>query len=236
MSITRKKLLVIGCPRSGTTYTSKVMTKAGFPLGHECMDTFGTSSFLFIPKDATMKTMNLLLNDPSHHPEGLRSSFEFDYTYHQVRNPLHNIDSMSKVCSMGVRKWAHVVMGVPLPKSHNMEHLKAMSQDEKTLWAMHFYLIANRQCERQTSLRYRVEDFQANWMSFLANIGLPPGTPFPENVSTTTNRPLRFTFCRTKEQRARMESEVHNTSWSMLRRLDKSLCAELRKMASRYGY
>lgn len=68
-----KKIVVLGCARSGTMYISNVFQKLGIDIRHEKMGIDGTSDWHKVPSDLS----------------------EFDCVLHQVRHPLKVISSMT---------------------------------------------------------------------------------------------------------------------------------------------
>ena len=79
-----KDFLIIGHPRGGTTYTSKLFKTFGFDVEHEVIGASGTASWLFA------------------HPNGWnfwtdkrkRNEFYFKWTILNIRNPLSTITSL----------------------------------------------------------------------------------------------------------------------------------------------
>jgi hypothetical protein len=81
-----KDFLIIGHPRGGTTYTSKLFKTFGFDVEHESIGASGTASWLF-----------------SHHngwnywtDKRKRNEFYFKWTILNIRNPLSIITSLIK--------------------------------------------------------------------------------------------------------------------------------------------
>jgi hypothetical protein len=70
-----KKLVVVGCPRSGTGYISKVLQSVGLDVGHEVVGRDGTSDWRL-----TVGALN-----------------GYDPILHQVRHPLEVIPSLMTI-------------------------------------------------------------------------------------------------------------------------------------------
>lgn len=84
-------VLVTGCGRSGTTYTSKLFQAAGYDVHHEDeKGSFGTVSwFLVLPKDRNRK---------------------YGVVLHQIRNP---IDTISSFTTAKRSSWNYISKRVP---------------------------------------------------------------------------------------------------------------------------
>ncbi|MBI3900714.1 MAG: hypothetical protein HY324_01025, partial [Chlamydiia bacterium] len=79
-----KKLLVLGCARSGTLYISKVLKACGLHIRHEKMGKEGMSTCDFVV-DPEVGRWNLRPKD-----------YHFAHIFHQVRDPLQVIASTYK--------------------------------------------------------------------------------------------------------------------------------------------
>lgn len=79
-----KKFLVIGHPRSGTGYMSKLFISIGYDVQHERMGRHGTSCWSFaIENDNWMPWFR-----------SNRDNWDFDWVIHVVRNPVDVINSV----------------------------------------------------------------------------------------------------------------------------------------------
>ena len=81
---TRKKFLITGHPRSGTTYMATVMREAGFHIGHETIGMDGIASWMFAVDDYQE------WKDPSLN----RKNFKFDHVIMCVRDPMKMLASV----------------------------------------------------------------------------------------------------------------------------------------------
>lgn len=79
-----KDFLIIGHPRGGTTYSSKLFKTFGFDVGHESMGASGTASWLF----ASHYGWNFWTDKRK------RNEFYFKWTFLNVRHPLSIITSL----------------------------------------------------------------------------------------------------------------------------------------------
>lgn len=82
-----RKIMVIGCGRSGTTFTSKIFKTHNIKIGHERLDNDGISSWYLVsdqdevflgPSFNQIKNLNMPI-------------------VHQVRHPLKSISSMQAI-------------------------------------------------------------------------------------------------------------------------------------------
>ena len=81
---TRKKFLITGHPRSGTTYLAKVMQQAGFHVKHEMLGKDGIASWMFTVDDY-QEWKDLTLR---------RGDFEFDHVIVAIRDPMKMLASV----------------------------------------------------------------------------------------------------------------------------------------------
>ena len=225
--VLKRNLLVLGCGRSGTLYTCKVFAKAGMDLGHERVGTFGCCSMYFVTPKTDCSAVSNGQRTPIHKDEK-REDYEFKHVWHQIRHPLKTIDSLAKSFSRKVRIWTHEQLGVALPgKSGNFQ----CSLEDKIAWAMSYWVINNELCEKQADWTYKIEVFP--WEEMCNKLGL--GNRGMPNVSTTTNRGLRFAF-KSKLQSDHIRETMHDTTWDTLRKADPSLMSQVKNLAEHYGY
>lgn len=225
----KRKLLILACGRSGTQYISKVWKKAGLDFGHEHVLSDGCVSMYFCLPHADISAFNTS-NKHAVHPNEYREDFEFEHIWHQVRDPLKAIDSMAKAFNSTVRRWTQDHMGIDAGNAYKRQ----CSIEDKYLWAMRYYLQGNELMAQQAQLTYRLESLQNIWWAPLCDkLGL--GLPLFPNVSSTTNRGLRFAF-KSKEQAAEIRETLYDTSWETLKRVDKTLAGEIRERTREWGY
>lgn len=82
-SMTRKKFLVLGHPRSGTGFMSQLFFRFGLDVGHEMMCQDGISSWMFAVEE------NQVYTDESLN----RKDFDFEHVIMVIRNPMDIICS-----------------------------------------------------------------------------------------------------------------------------------------------
>lgn len=159
---TRKAILVIGCPRSGTRYTNEVLRQMGLKVEHEKMGRDGTVSSWFAVDDYYY---------PRAHG-GRRADFHFDLVVHQVRHPLDVIGSLETAMNPAWWHWQQAHTGI---------------SKESEYPGSRFWLAWNERCEAQpTDLSLRVEAMEDAWPT-LSELLFGEERPLP-NVSPETGR------------------------------------------------
>ena len=97
------KYLIIGHPRCGTGFMSKLFKKNGLDVGHEVMGENGTSDWQYaIPNNKCFPWTN-----------GVREQYTFDVIIHNVRDPFTAIPSISftETPNFGEQSWRTVSEG-----------------------------------------------------------------------------------------------------------------------------
>ena len=85
------KYLIIGHPRSGTAYMSKLFKKNGLDVRHERMGRDGRSDWQYAIPNETIFPWG----------KGVREDYEFDVVIHNIRDPLTAIPSISNTETPG---------------------------------------------------------------------------------------------------------------------------------------
>lgn len=146
-------IAVIGCARSGTTYTSVLLNKLGLVVGNEKMLRDGVVSWEWAAKD-----FNRIRTEPG------QWLTEDDFTIlHQIRNPLDNISSAMTLSSSS--------------QAIIVEHCKARSEMSKLCKMMAFWVSWNQMCERRAAMTYRIEDLEygtETYRRFCSAVGVEP--------------------------------------------------------------
>ena len=159
--IVSKRLLVTGCPRSGTRAISAAFTNARFPIGHERSGARGISSSFFAAHDWFY---------PGAHRTTLER-FRFDHIWHQTRHPLKVISSMADAMPDTWWHWQEKHSGV----SGGMEPAGARCALYWVRW--------NRLVEKNHpgAWRYRIEDVKELWPEMCERLGIPPCEYTPDD-------------------------------------------------------
>jgi len=144
----KRKVLVTGYCRSGTTTIGRFLRDAGLKVRHENMGEDGTSScFFFI--DAPRYPLGGAFD--SHVNDGTFKDYEFENIIHLVRNPLKAIASQAKMYSKAHKQWLEDIGFVNVNIKPNVLH------------AAKFWVAVNRHVGKMTRFRIRIEDLAEEW-------------------------------------------------------------------------
>jgi hypothetical protein len=140
------RLLIIGCPHSGTMFTAEVLRAAGVSCGHEATYTLW----------GRMPAVADLVAEVS-----WEAVFHLDLgtvgsrvvVAHQTRDPIAWLNSWTRMSEhAGDAAWALLESNYP--------GIFARQKRDPARTAMWLWVEMNRRCERHTSLRHRVEDLR----------------------------------------------------------------------------
>lgn len=156
-----RRILIVGCPRSGTKYISQVFKKAGLSSTHE--NDKGKDVVVGWRYAASGKAFCY------HFRHICRFYTEFTQVWHQVRNPVKVLRSLPALGDY--RNWAHIV-----------DSRLGLGDRRSLEYGMQFWLSWTRRCDDMCDWRYRVEDVQDGskvWRKMckrldLGEQGLPP--------------------------------------------------------------
>jgi hypothetical protein len=135
----KEGLIIIGCGRSGTTFTSKKLKSLEIYIGHERLNKHGISSWY-------------LVSDQTKIPIGpnFKQIEKLGFSIvHQVRNPL------SAISSMQASSWISF-------KFLSNEIPIDFENDSKILKAMKYWYYWNLKAEAKAILSYQIEKFNQN--------------------------------------------------------------------------
>ena len=216
-----RKLMVVGCPRSGTKFMAATMRKIKLDILHEANGADGTSSWMFAAR-AEKYPFFPWEAQPRAHVGEKRDEFEYDQRWHQVRHPLKTVGSVALV--LGSRKnfqWQWIAEQLDDPYITEIENDWLRSMRFVYKWNL---------LEKETEWRYRLEDLDERWPEMMQRLGMPP-CPVPK-----TNRTMNHAKRRPKWTKLTKEEIERNPTWDELRLLDPLLAKKLKGMAERYGY
>lgn len=135
-------LLITGCGRSGTKYTSAVLRQLGLDVRHEGAGKDGSVSSLWVVRDEYY---------PAFHEQDRP---EFDEVLHQVRHPLNCIASLTTAL-MTSWHW-------------NARHIDLDLTQPVLSIASSYWIQWNQLCERTAWVTYKVEDVPSRrWLNLL---------------------------------------------------------------------
>jgi hypothetical protein len=170
-----RSLLIIGCARSGTTYIARALKQRGLRIGHERVQSDGSSSWPL----AVLPVKDRF---------GVRpGKYRFAHIFHQVRDPLKVISSV--YVTEGRQSWNYI-----------MKHLPEIDiSDSHLVKCAKYWYYWNVRAEKNAEWTYAIEELDDKWDEFDARLGkkLLPKTcldvPKDKNTRLTENRKL-FTW------------------------------------------
>lgn len=169
------RILITGCGRSGTHYTSALLKAMGLDVPHEAVGKDGAASwkhvvsgtFVYIGKNRSVEI----------------DSSGFDRILHQVRHPLKVIASMQ---TFSDSTWSYMAKAIELDLGANPVRK-----------GMQAYVRWNRLIEKSADWRFRIEEIKEVFPEFCRQAGIAE-QPFPElpkevrDSRTKRYRPLAF--------------------------------------------
>ena len=207
--VKERLVLITGCGRSGTTYISNVLRKAGLGVKHERVGSHGTASWYFAVND----TAPVLPHEKhKRHANGeTRGDFCFEVVLHQVRHPLKVIASAKEILHskdwLFIAKHIGVHPGLP-PLNRGMRY-----------WLWWNAKVARMMPEHT----YRIEDIEAEWPTICRLLGMP-AQPLPD-VSREMNSATGHLLPKP-------------LSWGALEAMSREpgMVSAVRRQAELYGY
>lgn len=168
-----KIILIIGCGRSGTTFSSKYLGSLNLKIGHERLYLNGSSSWYLV---SDKKKVSI---GPSFYDvKDLEAII-----IHQVREPLGAISSM---LSTGSPSWHFLSNEIPI----NLE------KDSKVLRAMKYYYYWNLKAEKRAKYLVRAETFNLDILPILKengyNIKPHDKVTYHDKINTRTHKKLNW--------------------------------------------
>ena len=152
-----RDFLIIGHPRGGTGYTSRLFKTFGFDIGHEKVYSSGICSWCF----ATPNGWNVWTDKEK------RNQYEFKWTFLATRNPLSIISSLVKENQSNPKSIEYF---------ENWSGYK-LTEKDKISKAVQRYLFWDETIEYWNDyidFTFRVEDQQKDLYNYLGFIGYEP--------------------------------------------------------------
>jgi hypothetical protein len=216
-----RKIRIIGCARSGTLYTTKLLQAIGLQVGHEYTEKDGTVSAFALGEPPYPVFDNTNKEDPK--PEGRCAhvgeditKIDWYVTLHQVRNPLKCIASNTIVLVPKMYEYINrICPEFPLKKGN------------KLLRCMLYWYHWNLACEKEAEYTYQIEQIEEKWPIISEKLGIGFAA-MPKSIPTTTNRGLR--------NRPWVDKEFDINSVQVLHDVDPFLTAEIISLSEKYGY
>jgi LPS sulfotransferase NodH len=155
----KRKILVVGHPRTGTGYMSKLLSSTGLEIGHEWIGRDGMSCWMFATEDGNYTP------GPRGDINGLsRKDFEFQHIIHLVKNPYTSMSSI-----------VNVENAARLSYQFRKKYVYINDRGSRLEKAVQSFLGWHEMIERniKTSCTINIENSQSQLKSFLAGINLP---------------------------------------------------------------
>lgn len=222
----RRRLLVTGCGRSGTKYTSFVLRRLGLDVPHERLGADGLSSWCLAVEAGSVPWG----------PPG--TGLAFDHVFHQIRHPLAVIASCATFTESS---WSFI-----------REHVPLRAGESPLVQGARYWYHWNLHAETISTWRYRVEELPRVFERFCAILGVASDPRALEQVTTDVNTRRRGRALHLYEElserlgidqrrflRDRLgRAEVNRAavSWELLAHLEPELCAAVQQKAYEYGY
>jgi len=202
-------LLIIGCGRSGTLYTSLILRSYGVLIGHEVLGRDGVASWYLTPiKDNRMKKI------PFNRMSNISALGKDPIIIHQVRHPLKAIGSQ------------HTLMPPSWKYVESFKFVKIQPSDSLLLKCMKYWYYWNLKAEENARYTYRIEGLPYELGGFCEAIERP-------ELNDDVMRALLET---TSDQTNTRNGRYKPVTWDCLENEDLRLCENIWLLASKYGY
>lgn len=215
-----KKLLIIGCGRSGTLYTAEVFRALGLDIHHE-RDVAGNQE---CGRDG-FASWFLTVDDP-HPPYGPNAwGCEFFHTIHQVREPLKVIASFAQfILQKGQKSPAFLEKHIPGFKE-GIENPDLSAKEKLILLSSRYWYHWNLLAEKKASETIQVEKLELVLPRLSADLELDYKPESIANISKETNQRGIY-----------LSEQPWVIDWKDIERLDPRLHDQIRNQAASYGY
>jgi hypothetical protein len=196
-------ILVAACPRSGTRYVSHILRLSGLKIEQERLDLDGTVSWVHVGRGNVR--------------EKEVEDTNFDKIFHQVRNPLQTIASMTTI-SNGSRKYMRENLTMEMP-------------EDRIKFAMAAWTGWNEKIEGLGPiLRYKLEDLEEEWPTLCTLLGIDQ-IPFP--VINEKDLPK---ILHSRKHRYDEYLGEEKLNWDYFKEIDPVLAVKAMEKAAEYGY
>jgi hypothetical protein len=213
----KRKLLAVGCPRSGSQFLVGVLRNCGVKVGHEMFKPDGTIGMFFAVEDCYYPGKHWTTDDEQpieDESRQHRSDYEFEQVWHYIRDPRKVIPSVaSRFLNPQVWPWQERHTGI------------SCGLYPKKLRAMRFWVAWNELIEKNEDIafRLRVEAIDDHWDEIKRRLGIDPDKAMPDvarDTGTLEKGPNR----------------IRPMCWDEMKSLDEETTEKIQIMAERYGY
>lgn len=217
--IKHRKLLVTGCARSGTLYTTLVLRSLGLDIRHERpiwpngrMGRDGMVSWYMAVDDPK----------PPHGPCAI--NYAFDHTIHQVRHPLNVIPSVAQFILRYPIVYRFILRN--LPKIRDDNEVNMPEKKRLLLEASRYWIYWNDFAEKKADQLIRLEYLEDSLPALCEYLQVS----YRHNAIATISHNINHRQCYVKSEQPWI------LTWSDLSLLNHDLCENVRVQAARYGY
>jgi hypothetical protein len=216
----KKKLLIIGCGRSGTLYSAEVFRALGLNIHHErdvvtdpeCGQDGYASWFLTVDDP-----------QPPYGPSAL--GCDFQYILHQVRDPLKVIASFAQfILQKGEKSPAFLEKHIP-DFNEGMDNSDLSLKEKLILQSCRYWYHWNFLAEKKASETVQIEKLELLLPRLSADLGLAYQPEFINSISKETNQRGIY-----------LVDQPWVIDWKDIEKLDHQLHDQLRNLAVHYGY
>ncbi|MBW2170715.1 MAG: hypothetical protein JRF69_01840 [Deltaproteobacteria bacterium] len=216
----RKKLLITGCGRSGTLYTTEVWRSLGLDIRHErpipthgSMGRDGAASWFMAVDD----------RNPPFGPS--TAGYKFDFVLHVVRNPLKVIASVAQfILQKGAPSPEYIERHAPETRL-SFEERTLEPKQQFILRAARYWYHWNLLAEAKADQTFQVEQLASALPGLCDHLGVEYRPGQADKVPKDTNARWHY-----------LREEPWVVNWADIEALDPSLCNEIRHLAASYGY
>lgn len=216
----RKKLLITGCGRSGTFYSTEVWRALGLDIRHERpvgvhgkMGGDGASSWLMAADDP----------NPPFGPSAV--DYEFDIVIHQVRHPLKVIASAAQfILAKGEFAPEYIERNAPETQINFDEQILSEKQ-QLLLQAARYWYYWNLLVEGKEEITVPIEQLPEKLPGLCELVGIEYQKDVLENIAPNINHRHLY-----------LNEELWTVDWEELKSLDSDLTDEIQNLAASYGY
>jgi len=215
-----KKILIIGCGRSGTLYGAEVFRALGLNLLHERDVVFNQEC----GRDGYASWF-LTVDDPQP-PYGPNAvGCEFQYILHQVRDPLKVIASFAQfILQQGQKSPAFLEKYIP-GFNQEIDNPDLSHREKLILQSSRYWYHWNLLAEKKASETIQIEKLELLLPRLSADLGLAYKPEKIANISKETNQRGIY-----------LADQPWVIHWKEIEVLDPCLHDKIRNLAAHYGY
>jgi hypothetical protein len=216
----KRKLLITGCGRSGTFYSTEVWRQLGLDIRHErpiahhgVMGEDGAASWL------------MAVNDPNPPFGPSAVDYDFDTVVHQVRHPLKVIASVAQFI-LGKGRFAKEFIQRNVPQTGILDdELSLNTHQQLILQAARYWYYWNLISEEKATVTVQVEQLERSLPFMCELVDAEYRRDVLSKIPTQING-----------RRYYLNEELWAVDWKDLEGLDLDLTEKIRNLAARYGY